>query len=304
MPVLTEAISTAEKTGWTALLVELYDWRGRAYYAMRRAHEAGRCFDQSFALYQSAKLNDPLLKARILGHRANLHYVAGQPEDAIAAYSAAIAAAEQILDLPALAGIYEGLALSFQQTGQYPRALSYAQKSLRIFETLQDVRMTGQLRLNMADMLLQQGRAAEAESVFSDGAAQLKQVGDRDLLPLLVSGTAESALELGAIERAARLSDEALDLAEASSDPIAAVAAHRVVARVQHAQGRQASSHRHFERALAQARGIDSPELHGRVAYDYARALEAEGNTREAALRFRAAYETGRGVNTAQQMRK
>jgi tetratricopeptide (TPR) repeat protein len=304
MPVLTQAVTTAEKGAWTALLVELYDWQGRAYYAMRRAHEAGRCFDQSFALYQEARLNDPLLKARILGHRANLHYVAGQPEDAIAAYSAAIAAAEQILDLPALAGIYEGLALSFQQTGQYPRALSYAQKSLRIFETLQDVRMTGQLRLNMADMLLQQGRAAEAEGVFAEGAAQLKQVGDRELLPMLVSGTAESALELGALERAASLSDEALDLAESSSDRIAAIAAHRVAARVQHAQARLASSHRHFERALELAGAIETPELRGRVAYDYARALESEGNTREAALRFRDAYESGRAVNTAQAGRK
>lgn len=304
MPVLAEAIATAEKANWTALTVELYDWQGRAFYAMRRAHEAGRCFDRSFALYESAHINDPLLKARLLGHRANLHYVAGQPEDAIAAYTAAIAAAEQVLDLPALAGIYEGLALSFQQTGQYPRALSYAQKSLRIFETLQDIRMTGQLRLSMADMLLRQGRAAEAETVFSEGAAQLRRVGDRELLPMLVSGTAESALEVGAIERAGNLSDEALDLAEGSSDPIAAVAAHRVAARVQHAQGRQASSHRHFERAFTLAGGIDSPELLARVAYDYARALEAEGNSREAALRFRVAYESGRTVNGAQQMRK
>ena len=304
MPVLNEAIAAADKTGLTALMVELYDWQGRAYYAMRRAHEAGRCFDKSFALYQQAQLNDPLLKARILGHRANLHYVAGQPEDAIAAYGDAIAAAEQILDLPALAGIYEGLALSFQQTGQYPRALSYAQKSLRIFETLQDVRMTGQLRLDMADMLLQQGRAAEAEAVFAEGAAQLKRVGDRDLLPMLVSGMAESALETGALQRAVELSDEALDLAEGSSDRIASVAAHRVAARVQHSQGRRESSHRHFERALELAAGIDSPELRARVAYDYARALEAEGNTREAALRFRSAYEAGRTVNQQRQIRK
>jgi len=164
--------------------------------------------------------------------------------------------------------------------------------------------MTGQLRLNMADMLLQQGRAAEAEGVFAEGAAQLKQVGDRELLPMLVSGTAESALELGALGRAASLSDEALDLAESSSDRIAAIAAHRVAARVQHAQGRLASAHRHFEKALELARAIETPELRGRVAYDYARALEAEGNTREAALRFRDAYESGRAVNQAQAARK
>jgi tetratricopeptide (TPR) repeat protein len=304
MPLLAEAIATAERASWTALLVELYDWQGRAFYAMRRASEAGRWFDEAFALYQRAGLTDPLLKARILGHRANLHYVAGQPEDAIAAYGAAIAAAEQVLDLPALAGIYEGLALSFQQTGQYPRALSYAQKSLRIFETLQDVRMTGQLRLNMAEMLLQQGRAAEAEVVFTEGAEQLKRVADTELLPLLVSGMAESALEQDAIDRAAPLVDEALDRATHSSDPIASVAAHRVAARVHHALGRKTTAHRHFERALELAGGIESPELSARVAYDYARALEAEGDSHQAAIRFRAAYEAGQSVNMRRQMRK
>src|SRR6266702_4188536 len=90
---------------------------------------------------------------------------------------------------------YDGLALSFQQTGQYARALSYAQKGLRIFETLRDVRMTGQLRLNMGDMLLQQGRVAEAERLFSNGAEHLQRIGDRELVPHLVAGMAESALE-------------------------------------------------------------------------------------------------------------
>jgi HTH-type transcriptional regulator, quorum sensing regulator NprR len=298
MPILEEAIGAAERAHWTALLVELYDWQGRAYYVMRRAHEAGRWFDRAYELYQSAGMADPVLKARILGHRANLHYVAGQPEDAIASYQDAIAAAEQVLDMPALAGIYEGLALSFQQTGQYPRALSYAQKSLRIFETLQDLRMTGQLRLNMADMLLQQGRPAEAEAVFGEGAAQLRRVGDRELLPLLVTGMAEAALEQGALARASELIDEALDLADHSTDPIVAVGTHRVAARVHHAWRRYSTAHRHFDRALEVATTIDSPDLRARVAYDYARALEEEGDAPQAAARFRQAYEAGHAVNT------
>lgn len=304
MPVLTEAVAAAEHADAPALLAELHDWQGRAYYAMRRPHEAGKCFDQALDLYQRAALTDPVLKARILGHRANLHYVAGQPEEAIASYSEAIAAAEQVLDLPALAGIYEGLAMSFQQTGQYPRALSYAQKSLRIFETLQDVRMTGQLRLSMADMLLRQGRAAEAEGIFMEGAALLRRLGERELLPMLVAGMAEAALEQNALDRAAALVDEVIDLASRSSDPIASVAAHRVAARVHHAQGHHEIAHRHFERALAVAEGVDSPELRARVAYDYARALEAEGDTRQAAARFRAAYEAGQAVIAGANARK
>ena len=298
MPVLEEAVAAAERSNWPQLLVELYDRMGSVHYLLRRAHTAGRWFEQAFERYESAGLTDPILKARILGHRANLHYVAGQPVEAIAAYESAIAAAEEVLDMPALAGIYEGLALSFQQTGQYARALSYAQRGLRIFETLRDVRMAGGLRLNMGEMLLQQGRVAEAERLFTEGAERLRRIDDRELLPLLVVGMAESALERDDPERASELIEQALDLATRSSDPIAGVAVHRVAGRVAHARGRHETAHRHFERALDVALTVDSPDLRARVTYDYARALEAEGDAAQAALRFRQAYEAGRGQPT------
>jgi len=113
-PVLEEAIAVAERAQWHQLLVELYDRMGSVHYLLRRPHAAGQWFDQALERYQSSGLADPVLKARILGHRANLHYVAGQPIEAISAYESAIAAAQQVLDLPALGGIYEGLALSLQ----------------------------------------------------------------------------------------------------------------------------------------------------------------------------------------------
>jgi tetratricopeptide (TPR) repeat protein len=297
-PGLEEAIAVAERAQWHQLLVELYDRMGSVDYLLRRPHAAGQWFDRALDHYQSSGLTDPVLKARVLGHRANLHYVAGQPIEAIAAYESAIAAAQQVLDMPALGGIYEGLALSLQETGQYARALSYAQKGLRIFETLRDVRMAGQLRLNMGDMLLQQGRAAEADRLFREGAEHLRRLGDRELLPHLVTGMAESALERKDIERASELIEEAIDLSTHSSDPMAMVAVHRVAGRVAHARGRREAAHKHFERALEVAVTIDSPDLRARVTYDFARALEAEGDAAQAALRFRQAYEAGRGERT------
>jgi tetratricopeptide (TPR) repeat protein len=293
-PVLEEAIAVAERTQWHQLLVELYDRMGSVHYLLRRPHAAGQWFDQALTRYQSSGLTDPVLKARILGHRANLHYVAGQPIEAIAAYESAIAAAQQVLDMPALAGIYEGLALSLQQTGQYARALGYAQKGLRIFETLRDVRMAGQLRLNMGDMMLQQGRVVEAARLFGEGAEHLRRIGDRELLPHLVAGAAESALERKELQRASELIDEAIDLATHSSDPLATVTVHRVAGRVAHGRGRREAAHRHFERALEVANSIDNPDLRARVTYDFARVLEAEGDAAQAALRFRQAYEAGR----------
>ena len=197
--VLELAIKASEASGWRALSVELYDRMGTAYYSLRRPHEAGRWWDKALGGYEDAGLSDPLLKARILGHRANLHYIAGAMREAIAGYQTAIAAAEHVLDMQALGGLYEGLAMSFQKTGDVTRALEYAQRSLRLFDTLRDVRMSAQLRNNMAEILLSQGRALEAETLFLAGAEQLEEPlaggWDRDIHPDPVRLSARELVE-------------------------------------------------------------------------------------------------------------
>ena len=294
VPLLQGVLSAAERASFKAVAVEATDALGTAAYLMRRVREAGHWFDRALELYQAASLRDPLLLARILGHRANLHYVAGEAAEAISAYESAIAAAEHVLDMPALAGIYEGLAVSFQSTGDMSRALTYAQRSLRLFETLQDIRMSAQLRNNMAEMLLQQGRAAEAERLFREGAEQLERIGDRELRPFLIAGTAEALLERNLVQEAAAATELALEAARHTSDPLARIAAHRVAGRVANAQQMRDESRAHFEQALAEASSIESPDLRAKVTYDYARALESQGDARQAAARFREAYEAER----------
>lgn len=289
--VLREAIKTAEASGWTGMAVELYDRMGTVYYQQRRPHEAGRWWDKAITAYEDAKLTDPLLKARILGHRANLHYVAGQPREAIAGYQSAIAAAEHVLDMPALGGIYEGLAMSFKKVGDLSRALEYAQRSLRVFDTLHDVRLSAQLRNNMAEILLGQGRAEAAETLYLEGAEQLHSVGDCDLLPHLLAGAAEAALERHDAPLAVSRVAAALKAAQASTDQTAQLVAERVAGRVKAATGDGVAAGRHFERALQLAASIDSASDMSRVAFDYARVLEDLGDATQALLRYRQAYQ-------------
>lgn len=296
IPLLEQAVRTAASTGWSGLAVELYDRLGTAYYLLRRPHEAGRWFERARAAYDAASLDDPLLRARILGHQANLHYVAGQPHEAISAYESAIAAAGDVLDMPRLAAIYEGLAVSHRLAGQLAPALAYAQRSLRLFETLQDVRMGAQLRNNMAGILLEQARPKEAEALFEEGAARLADVGDRDLIPHLLAGAAEAALEQGALARAQDRLDRALEIAAGSNDPLARIGTERVAGRIAHAHGRHKAARAHFERALALAAAVESPLERGRVAYDYARILEAQGQPALAARRYREAYEARQSI--------
>ncbi len=294
--ILKLAITTSEGARWKALTVELYDRMGSVFYQQRHPHEAGRWWDRAINAFEDAGLTDPLLKARIVGHRANLHYVAGEPREAIAGYQAAIEAAEDVLDMPALGGIYEGLAVSFQKTGDLTRALEYAQRSLRLFETLQDVRMSAQLRNNMAEILMSQNRNDEAENLFLAGADQLRRVGDRDLLPHLIAGAAEAALNKGDKQLASSRIARALAATEASMDNLAEMAARRVAGRVAAAHGKAEEAREHFERALKLAEMLDSPADTSRVAFDYAQVLEELGDERNALTHYRQAYRARQAI--------
>lgn len=288
--VLEVAIEASRASGWHTLEVDLSDRMGSAYYLLRRPHEAGRWWDKALTAYEDAGLADPLLRARILGHRANFHYVAGEPHEAIAGYQSAIAAAEKVLDMPALGGIYEGLALSFEKVGDLSRALEYAQRSLRLFETLQDVRMCAQLRTNMAEILLSQGRARDAENLFLEGVEQLHKVGDKDLLPHLLAGAAEAALNGGDQVTAQARVAMALRACETSNDPLAKLSAERIAGRVAHVAGNATEARAHFERALELATAVGSPLATSRVAFDYAEVLKDLGDASEAVARYRQAY--------------
>ena len=292
IPILQRAIAMSHARRWHALLVELYDRMGSAHYLLRRLVEAARWFDKAFAAYESGAVTDPLLKARVLGHRANVHYVSGHPHEAIAAYQAAIGAAESVADMQGLAGMYEGLAMSFQKAGRLEQALMYAQRSLRLYETLQDIRMSAQLRNDVACILLEQGDASQAEALFIAGAKQLRSVGDTELLPHLVAGAAEAALERGELRKAASRLTVALKAAASSNDPIALLTIERIKGRLAHSNGAITEARLHFEKALAIADQTNSAIDRTRVAYDYAKVLEASGDHREAARRYREAFES------------
>jgi tetratricopeptide (TPR) repeat protein len=290
LKLLRQALEAAEKAGWTPLAAEICDRIGSAHYLARRRHEAARWFDRALAAYEASGLSDPALKARILGHRANIHFAVGESQEAIVTYQAAIAAAEQ-MDLPGLAGIYEGLAAALQREEKASSALSYAQRSLRIFETMRDVRMSAQLRHNMADILLQQGQPAQAQRLFDEGTRQLEGIGDSEMLPFLLAGAAEARLEQHDIAGAAALAARAKESMAHSSDPLAAVAALRVEGRVAHAQGDTIRSRADFDEALARAAQMHNADLYARVSYDYARTLSEQGELAQAMARFREAYQ-------------
>ena len=111
-----------------------------------------------------------------------------------------------------------------------------------------------------------------------------------DLLPHLLAGAAEAALDAGDREVAVSRITAALQATDLSADPLARLSAERIAGRIRHADAEHAEARAHFERALEIAAAVDSPMETGRVAFDYAQVLEEQGDSAQALIRYRQAY--------------
>ncbi len=112
------------------------------------------------------------------------------------------------------------------------------------------------------------------------------------MLPHLVAGAAEAALERGELRKAGSRLTMAVKAAASSNDPVALSTIERIRGRLAHANGAISQARLHFEKALEIADQANSAVDRTRVAYDYAKVLEASGDHREAARRYREAFES------------
>ncbi len=291
LEALAEAVPHFQRIGSPSEHVRALDALGGAYWTSFRLEEALSTYDHARQTYEGAQIEEPDLLAKILGHMAAIHQEAGRYDEAIAAYEAALTATEHLLDLPRRGVIYEGLAASYHQAGNDVTALEYVRKALRIFEQLHQVRMTGRLQHNTAEILVSLNRPKEAEQLFRDAIATARQAEAAELLPLSLAALADVVLKRGAIEEASSLANEAVAEARRLNIPGLLAGALRVTARISHARRDWATSDGAFAEAIAAYEQGARYEYLALAHSDYASCLRERGELARAAEHFERAYQ-------------
>jgi tetratricopeptide (TPR) repeat protein len=203
-------------------------------------------------------------------------------------------------DRDGLARAYNNLGSLFGEQGDYPRAARYLRESIQIRERAGH----GGLALgyaNLGEVFFKQGHQAAAGDHLTR-AIDLCRAGKGPgyLLPDACRMLAELRLAEGAIDAAAALAREALELAEASGDAPRAGVAERVLGAVLAADGRADAAQAHLNSAVAALEALDQP-LELAKAYAARAQHAAEPEARRADLaRARALFvEVGAQVELA-----
>lgn len=220
-----------------------------------------------------------LTESRLLGVLASVHATNENWEAAIQTYEQALAAGDVVQDLRRLSLTYSGLSLAYQETGQLHQAAQYAQRAMTIHETLSDRVSLARSENNLGLLLLHVGNAADARIHLDRSLRIFEETGvESDKAAVLLS-LCELAFAESDADEAARLAQQALDLATRVAQGATVASAHIWLGTVAEAQGDHNGADCEFSLAfdlLAAVAGSTSrlSRAHSR----YADILEARGD--------------------------
>jgi tetratricopeptide (TPR) repeat protein len=246
--------------------VELFELLGRprdaclsTYWLAYAQHLAGNSIEARSlltGLLESARRSqtaDPDLRVRAL---MALGSVAAAQEDhgASLAYLEEAGVLAQDLDDWRRAAFLSLLAGSYAEVGDLEGAIRTGIESLALFRGAEAQREAAILENNLALAYLRVGNLSRASELAADARVKHQQEGDRRSLAHVVETEAQIALAQGAVAEAEALAVEAIDHAQASSNPRALASALLTIGRAQVASHRLDDALETYARAAAELR--------------------------------------------------
>jgi len=220
-----------------------------------------------------------ITESRLLGVLAAVHTVNHSWQAAIDTYELAIAAADVVQDLRRLSIMYTGLSWAYQETGQLGLSAQYARKAIVLHETLNDRLSLARSENNLGLLLHRQGNPVEARrhversiSLFDDAGVEAGKAG-------VILSLSELELAESNPEEAARLANQALELAGRLLEDPSLADAHVWLGLIAEARGEEATADGEFAAAFEVLERPDmTPDRASRSHARYAEILEARGD--------------------------
>jgi tetratricopeptide (TPR) repeat protein len=242
-------------------------FEGVAYYNESKYEETVRALEPALERAQTEHLDGPLLADAESYLALALLYEPARFADAVAHARAAVAIDEGAFGPlhPQVANMVSNLGIVEEETGRLTDALATASRSLAIYQSASDRGEVSAKNLNLGNVLLNTGeilvrldRPSEAVDLIERARAVYRGNDEHDGIVDADRSLAEAWRQLGRLEDAAQVCDEARSIADANPDMDPQLAVERLVveARVALARGKSREALPIAERALTLSSGV------------------------------------------------
>ena len=239
---------------------------------------------------------DRVLEMKVLKDLGAVALDMGEPDSAEAYYNAALVWANEIGDISGLASIYNGMALAHRALGDLDAATGYLQKALGASEVSNDLVHVTVIHNTLAIIAADRGHG-ESAMRHADRAIEVATVAaPSTYLAHCLATKAECAVKGRDWETARTVANQAMVVAERTSNSRAAAAARVVLADIEIAGGRNADGERELREAAGIYEALQARSELGNVLMRLSRAAQDRGDRGAAQELAERAYQATRRV--------
>lgn len=156
-------------------------------------------------------------------------------------------------------GFYNLIAATFHHQNKLDSASVYYIKAIKILESNKDTLKAAKLRFNLANVFLSYKDYEQASKEFARSIDIFKQYGDSSILAGAISALATSHLQLGAVEKAKKLTNEGLKISLIRKDIVGEMLSYRQLGQIAEHDSLFDSSLVNYTRAYQLALKIQLP---------------------------------------------
>ncbi len=282
------AASTARRAGDPLTEVNAMDWEACALHLMD-SPGAIALAEQALVRCRTLTPAARTVEARILGHLGSFLVRRREWRRALAAYDAALEAADNVSNLRQLALMHHNLSITYQRLGNEAAAARETQRALALYQAETNKADLARMRSDFGDLLRRQGDLGTARKQLEaalDGFRSAPE--DRGRGYTLLTLAEVSIAEKDYAEADRRLA-EVERLLAARPEPLLTAYAAQIKAELAAARGSLGRATALYEEAIARYGQIDQPGREAEARIDLTILLEANGDLQGALAQLRAA---------------
>ncbi len=268
-------VELEDRLGNRAATAEWAARLGTSRLALNQPHEAAEAFGRALPL--AIAVGDVRLEQRALGGLGVAYTLVNRPADALDHLMRALDLARRTGDLGHqaqwLGSIGQAL-WTFDQPDDAIRALTEA---VAVARRVDDTELQASMLALLGQIHAAKGQAPRARECYGRALDLNRRLGQTGEQVHLLAALAALAVETGQIGNAIALGEQALRLATASGDRLAAARLHVRLGGLAQRRHDPVAALEHLRRALALAEGLDHPALLGQVLQHLAATEHAAG---------------------------
>ena len=266
-----------EAAGDRLMAAECLGSEASAAYVMQDPAAMALALD-ALAICRSLNPVPQITEARLLIILGGVYETSQDWSRAIDSYERAIAAGGVVQDLRRLSLTYGGLSRAYQEVGQFNQAAHFAQRALTLHETLADRASLARSENNLGLLLFKRGDVPQAREHLNRSVRLFEESKLETGKAAVLLSLCELSFACNELDEADRHAQEALSVAQKTSELATSGTAHAWLGRIAAARGDDALADAEFSIAFEVLDGADARQRLSQSRVFYAEILEARGD--------------------------